>query len=295
MAELAAFRASDGYSIYLRRYREEAAPRGRIVFLHGIRSHGGWYERSCRQLTRAGFEVIFPDRRGAGLNTSHRGDCPSFRRLLDDAAELIRDLRNERPWMPIVLAGISWGGKLAAGLPYRDPGLVDGIALLCPGLCPKIRPGFSERLAIVRARLFNPTRRFPIPLNEPELFTADSQWRQFVDEDRFGLRSATARFLIASVSMDMYLRRAVRRIRVPTLLMLAEHDRVIDNAATRRLMANVQARSRTIIDYAGAHHTLEFEREDHPFVGDLIRWIERCVLGSRSEVAAIPLTPPGKE
>ena len=37
------FRASDGYSFYYRHYPAAVPPRARLVFVHGIRSHGGWY------------------------------------------------------------------------------------------------------------------------------------------------------------------------------------------------------------------------------------------------------------
>ena len=51
--------------------------------MHGIQSHAGWYEHSCRRLSEVGFAVSFLDRRGSGQNTEGRGDTPSFRRLLD--------------------------------------------------------------------------------------------------------------------------------------------------------------------------------------------------------------------
>lgn len=265
---LETFRSSDGYRWYYRHYQPEGRARGRMVFVHGIRSHGGWYRRSCTQLANSGFEVLFLDRRGSGLNTAYRGDAPSFRRLLDDVAEFLMQLRQTQPWLPITLAGISWGGKLAVGLPYRRPGLIERVALLCPGLCPKVSPSLMERIQIGRARLRNPGRMFPIPLNDTQLFTADTHGQKFIDEDRHGLREATARFLFNSASFDIYLRRAVRWLRLPSLLMLAERDLIIDNAATRDFLSNVPC-LRTI-EYAGAHHTLEFEPEGHPFASDLM-------------------------
>src|SRR5690606_2965046 len=109
---LSTFLASDGYRFYFRHYPASGTPRARLVLVHGIRSHGGWYARSCRVFAEAGFEVFFLDRRGAGLNTAHRGDTPNFRRLLDDVAEFVLHLRAERGWLPVFLCGISWGGKL---------------------------------------------------------------------------------------------------------------------------------------------------------------------------------------
>jgi alpha-beta hydrolase superfamily lysophospholipase len=272
-ARLRAFRASDDYSFYYRRYAPPERPRARLVFLHGVRSHGGWYERSCAAFASAGFEVYFLDRRGAGLNTAHRGDAPSFRRLLDDVAEFVLALRADRAWLPVFLCGISWGGKLAVGLPYRRPGLIDGLVLLCPGLAPKVSPPFPRRVRIALASRLRPDNRFPIPLNEPELFTGSAEWQKFIDADPHGLRLATARFLFNSFALDIYLRRAARRVTMPTFLALAEHDRIIDNARTRALVGRFPGEV-TETEYAGAHHTLEFEPPDHPWAGDVVRWVE---------------------
>lgn len=271
---LTLFPVSDGYSFYFRHYPTSGTPRARLVFLHGIRSHGGWYTRSCRAFAEAGFEVFFLDRRGAGLNTAHRGDTPSFRRLLDDIVEFVRHLRTERGWLPVFVCGISWGGKLAVGLPYRKPGLVDGLVLLCPGLMPKVTPPFPKPARIALARVLRPWRFFPIPLNEPELFTSSPEWQKFIDTDPHGLREATARFLFNSFALDLYLKRAAKRVTVPTFLALAEHDRIINNDRTAQFASTFPGLTGTMV-YAGAHHTLEFERDDHPWFGDVVRWVEK--------------------
>jgi alpha-beta hydrolase superfamily lysophospholipase len=264
---------SDGYRFYLRHYLPVGQPRARLVFTHGIRSHGGWYGRSCAAFAAAGFEVFFLDRRGAGLNTAHRGDAPNFRRLLDDVAEFVQHLRAERGWLPVFLCGISWGGKLTVGLPYRKPGLIDGLVLLCPGLVPKIAPPLLRRARIALARVLRPDRLFPIPLNEAELFTASAEWQKFIDADPYGLRQATARFLFSSFSLDIYLRRAAKRVTVPTFLALAEDDRIIDNRLTRKFVASFSGEV-AITEYPHAHHTLEFEPPDHPWVSDVVKWVE---------------------
>jgi alpha-beta hydrolase superfamily lysophospholipase len=158
------------------------------------------------------------------------------------------------------------------GFQYRHPGLVDGLALLCPGFFPVIRPSFFQRLWIGRCALRAPTRLFPIPLNDPALFTESEQWREFLRNDPLSLHEATARMLFQSNSLDIYLRRAKRRVKIPTLLMLAERDRIIDNAKTRRFEAKFRG-PKQVIEYPGAHHTLEFEPEGHPFVGNLLEWM----------------------
>lgn len=270
-----AYTVSDGYRCHYRDYPAAGAPRGRIVFVHGIQSHGGWYERSCRYLSQAGFAVSFLDRRGSGQNNEARGDTPSFRRLLDDIAEFLRPLRQQDAALPIFLAGISWGGKPVVALQRRHPGLGDGIALLCPGFFPRVAPKRKERLAIAWSRLIAPRRLFPVPLSDPQLFTATPRWQEFIRDDPLSIRQATARFFVESVRLDLYLRFAVSRVRLPVLLMLAEQDRIIDNARTRAFVERFPVADKEIREYAGAHHTLEFEADPEPIFADLLGWLER--------------------
>ncbi len=175
------------------------------------------------------------------------------------------------------LLAISWGGKLAVAFQRWHPGLVDGIVLLCPGFFPRVSPPWTQRLRIAGARLVAPRRRFAIPLNDPELFTASPEWRRFIAEDPLSLHEATARFLIESVRLDRCVRSAGRFVHVPVLLLLAEHDRIIDNARTRAYVKRFAAADKQIITYDGAHHTLEFEPEPDYIIDDIRLWLEqRC-------------------
>jgi alpha-beta hydrolase superfamily lysophospholipase len=266
--------ASDGYRWRYRRYAVSGLPRAQVVCLHGIQSHGGWYDYSCRCWSQAGYAVSFLDRRGSGLNAQDRGDAPSFRRLLDDLAEYLHDLRRGAS-RPVFLVAISWGGKLAVALQRRHPGLVDGLVLLCPGFFARVRLPLGQRARVFGARLVRPRRLFPIPLNEPELFTAEPRWQRFIRDDPLSLHQATARLLLESVRLDAYLRFAPRHVRVPVLLLLAEKDRVIDNRRTRRYVERFASSDREIIEYPGAHHTLEFEPDPDRFIDDVRRWLER--------------------
>jgi alpha-beta hydrolase superfamily lysophospholipase len=267
------FVAGDGYRWRYRRYLPLEGPLAEVVCLHGIQSHAGWYEHSCTRLAQAGYAVSFLDRRGAGVNEQERGDAPGFRRLLDDVAEFLQPLR--APGRPVFLMAISWGGKLAVALQRRHPGMVDGLILLCPGFRSKVRPTFRERLAIVWNRLLRPRRLFAIPLNDPELFTATPRWQQFLRDDPLALRQATARFLVESARLDAYLHFCRRHVQVPLLLLLAEHDRIIDNDRTRAFAGGFAAADRTILTCPGAHHTLEFEPNPGPWLDLVLQWLKK--------------------
>lgn len=285
-ARIESWTAGDGYSWKYRRYDPTGPTVGEIVALHGIQSHGGWYDASSQWLAEHGWAVSFLDRRGSGLNEGARGDCPSFRRLLDDIAEFMRPLR-ERVRCPVAVQGISWGGKLALALQKRHPGLCDGMVLVTPGFRPKVRPPLHVRLSVLCQRLVYPTRLLPIPLNDPELFTGNGKRQQFISDDPLAWRQATARFLLESRRLDFYCRRARRRINLPVLLLLAGQDRIVNNEKTRKYAKRMKsgdsrsptggmaARPRlvTLIEFPEAHHTLEFEAAGSPHLERMQEWL----------------------
>jgi alpha-beta hydrolase superfamily lysophospholipase len=247
--------------------------RGRVVYLHGIQSHGGWYEHSSRRLCQAGFDVYFLDRRGSGLNQADRGDTPTYQRLVDDVAEFLSVQAAGQPNKTLVI-GISWGGKLATALAAGYPELVDRVALICPGFFPKLS-GRNRRLSkfLRLAKLLAPKKQFAVPLSDPRLFTATSRWLEFLSKDPLALHKATARFLVASQDLDKALPQMVRRIEVPVLLMLAGRDRIIENKPTRTFLKQFASKDCQVIEYPEANHTLEFEPDPDQFINDLIRWL----------------------
>ncbi len=270
------FVASDGYPLHVAVWPAVPthSPKGHVVVLHGVQSHSGWYHSLGRTLAAAGFHASFPDRRGSGPNQRDRGHTPSAGRLLGDLSEYLRKLRAEAPALPVTLAGISWGGKLAVIEAARHPELVEGIALLCPGLLPRVGVSRREKLQIAWAALLDRRKKFPIPLSDPALFTANPAAQAFIAADPYSLRQGTAGLLAASFIIDQLVRRAPARVRQPALLMIAGRDRIVDNARTLAYFGKLGSADREVIEYPEAHHTLEFEPDPTRYASDLIDWID---------------------
>jgi alpha-beta hydrolase superfamily lysophospholipase len=295
--------AEDGYKGYYRLWRPTGTPRANIVCLHGIQSHGGWYEYSSGQLCQAGYVVWFPDRRGSGLNARHRGDCASYRQLLADVAEFLLAVREGRlattlpgrgpgADLPVALMAGSWGAKLAVGSLRAYPGCADALILWSPGFFPQVRMTLRQKCKVVFWRLIQPDYRLPIPLNDPELFTANPERQRFIAQDELALRRATARFLLESARLDWYLRHAPRYVTCPVLLLLAGQDRIVDNAKTKRYFEQFASADKTLIEYPQAHHTLEFEPQPDFFIRDILSWLERVVPQLKRPQPSFPAPVP---
>jgi len=266
-------RASDGYPIFAR-FWPGSGSKGAVLYLHGIQSHGGWFEQSASRLAREGLAVLLADRRGSGRNGIDRGHTPSAHRLVQDALEQIDELARRAGTERVHLVGVSWGGKLALAIFRAAPHRIASLALVAPGLFPRVDLSRTEKLRVAWAAVVDGRRRFAIPLNEPELFTANPERIRFIAEDSLRLRWATARFFVASRRLDGVVR-SIARAAAPVRLrvFLAEHDAIIDNERTRRFVRELDWPDRSISEYRGAHHTLEFEPDNETFLNDLAGWV----------------------
>ncbi|MDY7009833.1 MAG: alpha/beta fold hydrolase [Planctomycetota bacterium] len=237
-----------------------------VLYAHGIQSHPGWFTGSAQALGRAGSDVFQITRRGSGTATARRGDAASADQLLDDVDAAVRYVLEATCEERISLLGVSWGGKLLTAYALRSEAVkIDSLTLVAPGLKPQVDVSIATKLAIISALIFRPGTYFDIPLNEVSLFTDNPDMQEYLRNDPHRLHRATARFLYASARLDRIIARAEERaLKVPTTLILAGRDRIIDNSATCDLLEWLADRP-VRIRRLDAAHTIEFEKEKGAF------------------------------
>lgn len=261
---------SDGYAVSMRYWQGDG--RGVILYIHGIQSHGLWFEQSASVLANEGFSVLLPDRRGSGLNEIARGDVNNFGRWIDDMVELI-------DWLgaKVHIVSVSWGGKLAMGLAKSAYEKMASITLIAPGIFPVVDVPVSRKLQIAADVILRTKRKFPIPLNAPELFTENSERQDFIRNDNLKLTSVTGRFMYQSRRLDRFIRFLPNRLNIPAKLFLAGRDKIIDNQKTLNYFRSLRcAKRKSLACFPQACHTLEFESDNRQFLNELKEWIISC-------------------
>ena len=259
-----ALRLRDGYETSV--YVHEAggsSTRLPVLQVHGIQSHPGWFAGSAAALAGAGHPVYQVVRRGCGCNEADRGHAPSAGQLMEDVGSAGRLALERSGARGLHLLGVSWGGMLLASYTATRGGdlPVASLTLVTPGIVPRVDVSVATKLAIAACLLVAPRRTFAIPLGEAALFTDDEAMRGYIRGDSCSLRRATARFLLASRRLVRTVRRApAGAITVPTTLMLASRDRIIDSDATRSVVERLVAGALTTKQFDAAH-TLEFEAD----------------------------------
>jgi alpha-beta hydrolase superfamily lysophospholipase len=98
-----------------------AEPRAAVIFLHGFGEHTGLYHRYGFALNAAGIDLWAVDQFGHGLTPGTRGDFGSITDSSDLADTLTELAEGERPGLPLVAQGHSFGAVVTLFRLLDDP------------------------------------------------------------------------------------------------------------------------------------------------------------------------------
>jgi pimeloyl-ACP methyl ester carboxylesterase len=223
--------ASDGYRLAYRRWPAAGPVRATLVLLNGIMSNSAWFEPVAPLLADAGFAVVGADRRGSGPNTEGWGDAPSAGQLVDDALAIVAAERE--PGVPLVLVGWCWGAALAINAAAKLD--LQGLVLVTPGI--HNTAALEQAVVAQRERIESSPADAPVvesPVRE-EWFTHGPALEAFIRRDEHRVLRMTPRMLDVTRRLATGAAVRLRKLDVPILLLLAEHDEATDNAATRAM------------------------------------------------------------
>ena len=232
--------ASDGTALRLHRWQSDG-PRGTLLLVHGLGEHGGRYGHVAAWLSERGWRVVGFDQRGHGKSGGRRGTIPAPDALARDLATVVDAVRPGAG--KLVLLAHSMGGSIAARFVADAVRPLDGLILSSPALA-------ASLTAFQRAQLWFGTRFAPSLAQgnglDPEAIAHDAAVvRAYVDDplvhDRISARLATAILEAGEVA-----RAAAASWRVPTLLVYAGADRIVDPAGSDAFAANAP---REVVDH----------------------------------------------
>ena len=257
---LSPFTARDGENLAIYEWQDASdatetsrcitLPRAIVLIVHGLGEHAGRYQHVAHQLMRWGFMVRAYDQRGHGESGGARGALPLDNTLLDDLAEVV-DFSRERclqlinaagatnegpghtgppPLPPLILMGYSLGGLVASRFVALDMRLVEGLVLCSPALDAGL--GTLRKLVLAAVHRVAPALCVPNGLNAAYLSHDPEVVRQYRADPLVHKKMSArlARFVLESGPPTI---EAAARWRIPTLLMYAGADRLVNPAGSR--------------------------------------------------------------
>lgn len=271
---LSTFTASDGANLAVQDWplAEGLRPRGMVLLVHGLGEHAGRYDHVARRLNQWGFAVRGYDQHGHGESDGVRGTVPTLSRLTDDLADIIGSTRARLGRsVPLIVLGHSLGGLVAARLLATAADSADALVLSSPA--------FDAGFSALQKRLL----RF-LPRIAPRLTLANGLDPDFLSHDpdvvatyradprvhnRISLRLAR---YIADSGPAVLARAADWR--VPTLLLYAGLDKLVEPAGSRAFAAAAPASAVTARCFEDLFHELLNEQQSEAVFEVLRDWLD---------------------
>ena len=189
-----------------------------LLLLHGLGCSSRYFQ-PLQRLLATDFTVYSPDLPGHGHSEKPVDRLWQLRALTEWVAAFITTLDLERP----VLVGHSLGGGLAVELAARYPQLVHGLVLLAPTGVPNMPPLLGQLPRLLLDGALEPRRLFPLIV--PAY-----------------LQAGVRRMLRLAIDQTRHPRRAaLRRIRLPMLVLRGSRDPIVTRAAMVELAREASA------------------------------------------------------
>lgn len=271
---LTTYTASDGDNLAVQDWPlpDDVALRGVVLLVHGLGEHAGRYEHVARRLNEWGFAVRGYDHYGHGESNGVRGALPHSNRLVDDLADLVASTRQRiAPGTPLIVLGHSMGGLVAACYAAQGTPPIQGLVLSSPALDPGLNAVQKLLLSFM-------------PKIAPNLTVGNGLDADFISHDPDVVRAyradprvhdrisgRLARFIADGGPWVM---ERAAQWKLPTLLMYAGSDRLVDPSGSRRFAA---AAPRDVVEthcFKDHFHEIFNELDAEPVFDTLKRWLD---------------------
>jgi alpha-beta hydrolase superfamily lysophospholipase len=243
-----------------------------VLIVHGLGEHAGRYDPLARRLNQWGFAVRSYDQYGHGESDGVRGGLPTTNRLLDDLTDLVESsYRRAGPGVPLLLFGHSMGGLVAASFVSRGRQPVDALVLSSPLLAMRLNPVQKLMMRVVPKLAPNLTVSNGV---DPDFLSHD---RAVVEDYKIDPRvhdrvsGRLARFF-ADEGPAVVSRAA--QWQVPTLLLYAGQDKVVDPEGSRAFAAAAPTTMVASHCFDGYYHEIFNEADREPVYAQLQQWLD---------------------
>ena len=274
-SRLSTFIATDGDNIVVQDWplADGEPVRGVVIIVHGLGEHAGRYAHVADKLNQWGFFVRGYDQCGHGQSNGVRGGLPDETRLLEDLADMVDDMRTRmEAGLPLILLGHSMGGLVAARFVSLKMREVEALVLSSPALDPGLN-WFQQILLAVLPRMAPDLRvgngvKPQYISHDPAVVTAYR--KDPLVHDRISAR--LARFI---ADAGVAVRAAAKQWTVPTLLLYAGQDRLVNPEGSRQFAQTAPVKLVTTQCFEDLYHEIFNEQDSAPVFASLKTWLDR--------------------
>lgn len=267
----------DGRGLFARIYKAENE-RAALLFAHGFGTHVGRHTATFEFLNQQGVTVYAYDQRGHGRSPGQRGFV--------DVGKLVADFTKARHAiskatdLPLILAGHSMGGVVAARSALDEPQNLVAAALFSPAfLVGEDKPGWLKTLGNLIAPL---APALPTGTINTALLSSNAAEVARYEQDPLVFHKSIP-LKTASTMMEVGARSVedASTLIVPTLILHGDCDQLASIEGSRAFSAGTPSdgaeRVCELVEFAGAVHELENDSMSEQFYHTLGLWLDKVL------------------
>jgi len=271
------FTGKDGVRIEYAVY-ERDDEKGALVIVNGRTESYLNYREVIYDLEKSGLSIYTFDHRGQGLSgrmlaDPSKGHVERYEDYLDDMKTFMETVVDKKPHDKVFALAHSMGGGVTTLYAQRHPGEFDGLILsspmieidfgVVPGVAVRYLASFLDMVGLGRMYApgkgpFEPEEFDGNPLTHSRV-RLDNKMRENQKYGAIRLGGATVRWVVQMIKMTGELRENAAKIKVPTLLLQASEDRIVNPAGHDEICRKAPNCQKVVIN--GARHEMLMESD----------------------------------
>jgi len=274
---------ADGVTLAMTDWISTTPARASVVIMHGLGEHAGRHHHVAQFFCAQGFAVRAYDHRGHGRSGGRRGDVPDDAALLTDAEAVLSDwTRKLGPGAAApVLVGHSMGGLFAARLAVCGRVPLSGLILSSPALALPLSG--AQKLLLNVLTVIAPGLAVPNGL-KLDYLSHDAAVIDAYCRDPLVHAKITARLLNAMLAAISVTQRDAHKLTIPTLLVFAGDDRLVDSRGSDRFFRQLQLGVGAMHRYGQLYHEIFNEPDADQVFRHISAWLTTQSLQIRTRV-----------
>ena len=263
----------DGTALFYRAWLPPRATDKALLLFHRGHEHSERWQEVVERLGLDDVAVFAWDARGHGRSPGERGSAESLAVLTKDVDAFVRyvEAQHRIPVEHMVVMAHSVGAVVVAAWVHDFAPPIRGLVLATPAFRVRLYVPLAVPLLRLRQKLFGPghvksyvkARMLTHDPVEAERYARDERiFRQIAVNVLLDLHDTSTRLLQDAAAID-----------VPTLMLVAGADWVVDRAAQRRFVDGLSSAIKEIHTYPGFFHAIFHERDRQRPIDDARRFI----------------------
>ena len=270
--------SAGGVKVFIRSWKPALPTRAVVAIVHGVKSHGGYYQRAAEELAAAGIAVYALDLRGRGRSEGPRLYVEDIGEYTADVQTLVALAKSREPGVPVYLLGHSAGGVVSCVYALDHQAEIAGF--ICESFAFKVAaPDFVLTLVKWLSRI---APHLPVLRLKTADFSRDPAVVQAMIDDPLGVHreAQPASTVAALVRGTERLEREFPRITLPVLILHGTADRVTMPAGSQQFHAAAGSADKTLKLYDEHAHDLLNDIGRERVMADILAWLDARIAGS---------------